>query len=328
MPYADIIAAKKELEFMTQGLEFFKSAQRKQERMAMINCFIRLVNAGETVYSAPKTYEIIDALIVQAFANTYALRCRNAEASQMHQVRAIRDEIGLYLSFGAKAAFEQLAFELAVDFLSSSKEIPQARKVLKLTQDKAMLLLLADTQEHFQKAIKVAVREIASRCGVLPYADLKAAKQHREDLVQQYNALPEEKRGNKARTINTLTALINTVEQDVKQSKLADCVCCLILHQLLAQFEATTTPWTLERLAAKVSFKPVFDIESLVNKASEVITNDVFAHAQKQNADGTREPLTAGAFKDEMYNDCKQHYVQQVQVVLSYLQDSYGLWKN
>ena len=53
MPYADIIAAKKELEFMAQGLEYFKSAQRKQERMAMINCFIRLVNAGETVYSAP-----------------------------------------------------------------------------------------------------------------------------------------------------------------------------------------------------------------------------------------------------------------------------------
>lgn len=328
MPYSDIIAAKKELAFMADGLEYFKNPARKSARVQLINCFIRLVNAAEIVYDAGKTYEVIDALILQEFATVYGIRAAHSNACQMKMIGVIRNDIGLFLSFGAKEAFDQLAFELAIGFLSDQPEIPAKRKLTRIDRDPVMMLLVNDTKEKFKPAIITAVRDIASKYKLLPYADLNQAKLYREELVQEYEKLPADKRGNKLRTINVLTTLINTVESDHKKSKLADCVCCLILHQMLCWYEVQTGALSLEALVHKVTFKAVQDLDQLMSEAGEVIAKDVFSYAERINVDGRTEPLVDGEFKTRHYNDCKRHYTAQMPKVLAYLQDSYGLWKS
>ncbi|WP_405329541.1 hypothetical protein [Leeuwenhoekiella sp. LLG6367-2.1] len=327
MPYSDIIAAKKELSFMADGLAYFKNEERKLERIAMINCFIRLVNAGECIYNSAKTFEQIDSLILQEFTTVYAMRVKAAKVCQIDALELIRNEIGLYLSFGSKAALDQCAFELALGFLGDYSDLSEERLNVDISKDLVMSGLLNSAQEQFKPAVVDAVRSIASRCKLLPYADLNQAKKYREDLVQQYNALPKDKKGNKANTINVLTNLINTVEKDTKRSLLADMVCCLILHQMLCVFEYHKGEWTLEMIASQVTFVKDADLDVHIAAAGEVIANDVFAYAEKKNADGSLEALT-DVIKAKKFTECKTHYITQMHSVLGYLQESYGLWKS
>ena len=155
MQLEEIHNAKKAIEQMTYGLQFYKDEQRKEKQIKLINTFINLVNAFELAFDKGQMRQVCDVVLVQSlkvwFENVYDVtRCEGMGSWLVFNERML----GMDLALGRDYVVDDLALKMAVAMVDGCEDIPEERKIKDLRTDDAMLLTLGNVRDHYKAEIE------------------------------------------------------------------------------------------------------------------------------------------------------------------------------
>lgn len=155
MKYAEIQEAKKAIETMKYGLQFYKDESRKHKQIALINTFIKLVNAAEALADKSSDRNLVDVLLVKWFEGEYNKAQHNGEDGfvSAQTLNALRSSFGMSIKLGATQVVEDLATQMAVDTLANSDLVTEQDAAVPLTKDEKLLKYVGACKEHWVKQL-------------------------------------------------------------------------------------------------------------------------------------------------------------------------------
>ena len=155
MQLEEIHNAKKAIEQMTYGLQFYKDEKRKDKQIKLINTFIKLVNAAEASFDRGQLKDVCDVVLLQSlkmwFEKVYDVTHCEGMAGWL---RFNEQMMRLDLKLGYDAVLDDLSLKMAIAMVDSCDSIPESRKVKDLRTDNAMLLALGDVRDHYKNEIE------------------------------------------------------------------------------------------------------------------------------------------------------------------------------
>ena len=149
--YSQIEDAKKELEAMKYGLQFYKDEARKEVQIKRINTLIKLVNLVERLAAVSVDRDYIDVFLLMWFEREYLKEQNDGREGfvSIQTLNMLRSQIADSVKLGSQNVLDQLATQMAIDTLSHANTIDEQAKKGSVTKDELLLRYLGECKKHW-----------------------------------------------------------------------------------------------------------------------------------------------------------------------------------
>jgi hypothetical protein len=161
----EIIDAKKLVEDMTYGLQFYKDQEKKSKQIDKINKVIKLINLADRLSTGSEEMDVMNVLILHLFKEKYkAAGLVGDYKGFVSEVwfKMSAQAIGFDLKLGYDNIKEQLALQLSSDMLGNATFLTDEEKEGNVFDNPKVAKMFGDVKEMWMDNVQSVVEIVHS----------------------------------------------------------------------------------------------------------------------------------------------------------------------
>lgn len=164
--HTEIVDAKKLVEDLKFGLQYYKDEEKQLKQKARINTVIKLVNLCERLSNNSEDRDVMGVMVLQMLKAKYdAVNVDGSDDGFISQVwyKAAAMSIGFDLRIGYQEFKKQLAAQFAGDMLNNAKFLTEDEKCGNVHENPKVAKLFGDTNKMWEENIDTFVKMVHHR---------------------------------------------------------------------------------------------------------------------------------------------------------------------